>query len=66
MSELTEEIRLVERIECAKEVRTEGDSYRAAAEQAKDAGRIDDATKLFAQAEALYKVAGVLARRSMA
>jgi hypothetical protein len=64
MSDLTEEIRLVERIECAKQVKAEGDSYMASASHAVANGRQEEATKLFAGAEALYKVAGVLARRS--
>jgi hypothetical protein len=65
MSELTEEIRLVERIECAKEVKAEADRYRVAAGQAKEDGRDHEATSLYACATALYKMAEALCQRSL-
>jgi hypothetical protein len=63
---ISEEIRLIERIECAKAVKAEGDDYMAAGEKAKDDGRLDDAAEFYAGAGALYKMAEMLARRSMA
>jgi hypothetical protein len=63
---ISEEIRLIERIECAKAVNAEADGYMAAGEQAKDDGRLDDAAEFFAGAGALYKAAEMLARRSLA